>query len=125
MTNLESDIEMKPTRCIDIQLASQAITVQAGGVEIARSSAALVLHEDGHDAVYYIPRQDVVLALLAPSDHTTHCPFKGDASYFDLAAETAPVANIAWSYEQPLAEVAQIAGHLAFCGNKCEIRIGD
>ena len=46
-----------------------------------------VMLEKGHLPVYYFPRADVAEACLAPTDHHTHCPHKGDASYWTVSAE--------------------------------------
>jgi uncharacterized protein (DUF427 family) len=49
-----------------------------------------------------------------PTDHSTHCPYKGDASYFSIVADGRTVANAVWSYEQPFPAMTQIKDHLAF-----------
>ena len=107
---------------ITIEPAATAISVHAGARQLARSDAALVLRENGYAPVYYVPRGDVDMTALSPAQHATHCPYKGDASYFDLAGAEA-IANIAWSYETPLDSVAAITGHLAFYADKCDIRV--
>ena len=68
--------------------------------------------------VFYVPRGDVHMERLAPSATTSHCPFKGDASYFSVPGGP---ADVAWSYETPLPAAAAIAGHLAFYPDKAEI----
>ena len=65
---------------------------------------AHLLHESNHLPVLYVPLED--LRGLEPSDHTTHCPFKGDASYFDLAG----VENAVWTYEEPIDAAAWLRG---------------
>ena len=62
----------------------------------------------------YIPRADVDMSLLESTDHLTHCPYKGDASYFSIPVGGARSANAVWSYERPHAAVAVIRDHLAF-----------
>jgi uncharacterized protein (DUF427 family) len=54
------------------------------------------------------------MARLSRSTHTTHCPFKGDATYYHLLTEDGPVENVVWSYENPFDRVAQIRNYLAF-----------
>jgi uncharacterized protein (DUF427 family) len=68
--------------------------------------------------VYYIPRKDVKMDRLARSSHQTHCPFKGDASYYSL--KDGP-ENAVWSYEQPYDEMSVIKDRLAFYPDKVEI----
>ncbi len=62
----------------------------------------------------YIPRDDADMNLLTPSNHRTHCPYKGDASYFSIAADGRSSQNAVWSYEQPFPAMTEIKDHLAF-----------
>jgi uncharacterized protein (DUF427 family) len=70
--------------------------------------------------VYYIPRKDVKMDRLVRTSHRTHCPFKGDASYFSL--KNGP-ENAVWSYEQPYDEMSAIRDHLAFYPDKVSFEI--
>jgi class 3 adenylate cyclase/uncharacterized protein (DUF427 family) len=81
---------------------------------IADSSRALVLHETRHAPVVYFPREDVRLDLFEMTAQRTHCPFKGDASYWTLKVGGALSENAAWSYEDPYEDAALLRGHLAF-----------
>ena len=77
---------------------------------LAESDRAVELHETGLPTRYYLPRDDVRMDLLTPSDTTSHCPFKGDATYF--SAPGAPDAF--WVYEHPSQPAAKpITGLLA------------
>jgi uncharacterized protein (DUF427 family) len=80
------------------------------GTVVAETDRAVELDETGLPTRYYIPRDDVRMELLEPSDTTSHCPFKGDASYF-----SAPGAKDAfWVYENPSEEAAEpVTGLLA------------
>ena len=99
---------------IRIRKADGVWTVRAGGAVLAESKNALELSEGDYAPVIYFPRDDIAMAFLDESDHSTHCPHKGDASYFAIAAKSGLIENAAWSYEAPLDAVAEIAGHLAF-----------
>ena len=90
------------------------VVVTAASRRIAATKSALVLNEATYPAVYYIPREDVDMSLLEPSDHTTFCPYKGDASYFSIPALDTAGEDSVWSYEEPFEAVAAIKGHLAF-----------
>lgn len=68
--------------------------------------------------VYYVPRKDVKMERLERTGHRTHCPFKGDASYFSLKGGP---ENAVWSYEEPYDEMNVIKGLLAFYPDKVEI----
>ena len=99
---------------IEVERFAGRVVVRFGGEVVADSRAALRLDETGCEPVFYLPRADVRGAALQPSTHTSHCPFKGDASYWTLRTGTAERVDAAWSYEQPLDAVAAIAGCIAF-----------
>jgi uncharacterized protein (DUF427 family) len=80
-----------------------------------------MLEEGSLPPVFYLPRGDVRMERFAASDHRSHCPFKGDASYFDLEGGGRVEKNAVWSYENPLPAATAIAGHLAFYPDKVEI----
>jgi uncharacterized protein (DUF427 family) len=90
------------------------------GKTVADSLNTLLLFETGHRPIYYFPRQDVRADFLKRTDHRTHCPFKGDASYWTLAVGDREVANAVWGYEQPIEAAAPIKGHLAFYWDKVD-----
>lgn len=99
---------------ITIRPATGTWVVRAGGAVLGESTNALVLQEGSYDPVIYFPRDDIEMAFLDASAKRTHCPHKGDATYFSIVAKSGTIADCAWSYETPLASVAEIAGHLAF-----------
>ncbi len=80
------------------------------GTELADTTRAVELRERGYPPRQYLPRDDVRMDLLTPSDTLTHCPFKGDASYFSFGEHK----DVAWSYESPNEEMAAIAGRVVF-----------
>ncbi len=97
-----------------------------GGAVIATSENALKLTEyykgDIRPPVYYIPRADIDFSKLVKNEsHSTHCPIKGDASYYSLQTEDGLIENIAWRYEDTLDHVAEIKYHLAFDGRLVRI----
>ena len=99
--------------------------VRCGDRLIAETRRGLNLREGKYPPVVYIPREDVRMDLLASSDHTTHCPFKGDASYFDVArrADDQGVTHAAWSYEDPFDQMESIRGYLAFYPDRVTIEV--
>ncbi|MEM8658323.1 MAG: DUF427 domain-containing protein [Pseudomonadota bacterium] len=102
------------TTTLTITPAAGTCVVRAAGAVIGESTRALELREAGHDPVIYFPREDIEMAFLDPSDHSTHCPRKGDASYFSIVAKSGTIPNAVWSYENPIEAAAKIAGYLAF-----------
>ena len=98
--------------------AGRPVRVTFKGEVIADSRDAVVLTEGSYPAVYYFPRKDVKMDRLVRSEHKTHCPFKGDASYFSIGKEN---KNVVWSYESPFDEMLVIKDLLAFYPDKVQI----
>ena len=90
------------------------VRVFFGGECIADSRSVKLLHETGHLPVYYFPEEDVRMDLLEASDHTTHCPFKGDASYWSVRVGDRVAENAAWGYPEPMEDCPPISGLIAF-----------
>ena len=83
------------------------------GETVADSRRVKRLHETGLLPVYYFPEADVRTDLLEPTEHTTHCPFKGDARYWSVRAGERRADNAMWSYPTPLADAPPLAGYVA------------
>ena len=78
--------------------------------EVVAESDDTVVVEGNH----YFPIASVTGDVLEPTDHTTHCPWKGDASYFDVVVEGERSTNAAWFYPAPKDAASQIKDHVAF-----------
>jgi len=109
-----------PDHPITVRNSDQRVVVRVAGRAIADSREALVLREASYPAVFYIPRKDVDMTLLQPTDHHTYCPYKGDCSYFSIPSGGERATNSVWTYETPYQAVAQIKGHLAFYPNRVD-----
>ena len=109
-----------PDHPITITPQPGRVVVKAGGRVIADSTRALNLQEASYPAVQYIPREDVDMAQLTATTYASHCPYKGDASYFSISDAGSRGDNAVWSYVHPHDAVKQIAGHLAFYPNKVD-----
>ncbi len=112
-----------PFHRVDIRATGQRVRVLAGSTVLADSTSALVLSETGLPNRYYLPVAEIATELLVPSDTRTVCPYKGHASYWSLGLADREIADVAWSYEQPLPESARIAGYRCFAHDEltCEI----
>jgi uncharacterized protein (DUF427 family) len=110
---------------ITIEPSSDRVIVRAGGVTLADSSSTLVLREADYPPVRYIPLTDVDQTLLAPSDTSTYCPYKGDASYWSITTDPDRGRDAVWFYDQPFAAVQPIRDHVAFYGDRVEITVED
>jgi len=112
-----------PGHRIATKQAAERVRVTFKGEVIADTKDAVALEEAMSGStvapvVYYLPRKDVKMDRLVRTSHHTHCPFKGDASYFSL--KDGP-ENAVWSYEQPYDEMGVIKDRLAFYPDKVEI----
>ena len=103
-----------PDHPISIARDTERVVVSVAGRVIADTREALTLREAHYPAVHYIPRKDVDMTLLARTDRTTYCPYKGDAAYFSIPAGGGRSIDAVWTYETPYAAVAGIKDHLAF-----------
>jgi uncharacterized protein (DUF427 family) len=121
--------EMKvpgPDHPITITAHPKRLQVVYSGHVIVDSGRALTLQESTYPAVIYFPREDAQMAFFGRTDHKTHCPYKGDASYFSLNMDGRLAENAVWTYEAPYPAMAEIRGHLAFYANRVEINeVGD
>lgn len=88
--------------------------VRAGGAVLGESESVLELSEGKLAPVLYFPRGDIAMAFLDRSETTTHCPHKGDASYFSIITKSKTIADVVWSYENPIENVSEIKEYLAF-----------
>jgi uncharacterized protein (DUF427 family) len=103
-----------PDHPISIDANASRVVVTVGGKVIAGTHNALTLREASHPPVQYIPRRDVDMTELTRSEHTTYCPYKGDASYYSIPAGGDRSVNAVWTYETPFEAMAQIKDYVAF-----------
>jgi uncharacterized protein (DUF427 family) len=103
-----------PGRTIYLEPTPKRIRVEVGGEVIADSRHAFILHESGLQPTYYFPPEDVRSDVLTPTDRHTHCPKKGDASYYTIDAGGETVEDGAWYYPEPLDDAPFIKDLVAF-----------
>ena len=90
------------------------VIVRVAGRTIAETNASLTMRESGYPPVTYIPRSDVDMSLLTPSDTQTYCPYRGEASYYSIPIGGKASTDAVWSYENPHAAMEKIKGFMAF-----------
>jgi uncharacterized protein (DUF427 family) len=103
-----------PEHPITITPEPRRVRVLVGGVAVADSRNTLRLREARYPPVYYVPRADLQFESFVPSTRTSHCPYKGDARYFDLVVGADRRSDAVWSYEDPYPAVAVIRDYVAF-----------
>jgi uncharacterized protein (DUF427 family) len=114
-----------PYTRIDILRSSRRARVAIGGVVIAESARASVLHETGLPPRWYFPPTDVRMDFLEPTDHVTQCPYKGQAEYWSVRTGERFEENVAWCYRTPLRESERIAGLIAFYDDRVDLTVDD
>ena len=103
-----------PDHPITVTPSPQRVRVTFNGRVVADTKRALVLQEASYKPVFYVPRQDAQMDLFARAGHSTHCPYKGDASYYTINVDGRAAENAIWSYETPYPAMKEITGYLAF-----------
>ncbi|GAA6619670.1 DUF427 domain-containing protein [Scytonema sp. NUACC26] len=105
---------------ITIEKNSKRVKITFNGQTIAETTRALELREATLPTVQYIPQEDVNINFLQPTNHSTHCPYKGDAGYYSIVVDGKTAENAIWYYSNPYPAVAQIKDHVAFYSNKVD-----
>ena len=110
-----------PDHPITLTRAKTRWQARLNGQVVADSGGAIVLAEAAYPQVIYFPRADIIAQAFAKTPRSTHCPYKGDASYFTVAADGATAENAAWSYETPFPAMEAITDHIAFYPSLVEV----
>jgi uncharacterized protein (DUF427 family) len=113
--------EPGPDHPITISPAVKRMRVKVNDHVIADSAEVLMLKEASYPEVAYFPRADVEMGFLSKTARSSHCPYKGDASYFTLHIDGDIKENAVWSYEAPFLAMTEIRDRLAFYPNQVEI----
>ncbi|MEN8234826.1 MAG: DUF427 domain-containing protein [Actinomycetota bacterium] len=122
----EEDVEVHvhprdPYTRVDVLPSSRHVEVLVDGVKVADSHHPRLLFETGLPTRYYLPKTDVRMDLLTPTDTQTHCPYKGTAEYWSATIGDAVHEDLVWSYRTPLPESHGIGGLVAFYNEKVDI----
>jgi uncharacterized protein (DUF427 family) len=111
-----------PDHPIALERSPSHVVVRSGTVVIAATDRALEMREAAYPAVLYVPVDDVDQHLLRESDHHTRCPYKGEASYYDIIdGDGTDLTAAVWYYDHPFPAVANIKGHVAFYADRVAI----
>jgi uncharacterized protein (DUF427 family) len=99
-----------PKHSIHFEPHPRRIRAELGGVTVLDTTRGSLLHETGILPVFYFPLDELDPALLARTDNVTHCPFKGNASYWTVSAGEHVAENALWAYEDPKPETPWLSG---------------
>lgn len=90
-----------PSTRIQILASSRHVVVGVDDVVVADTRRPVFLYETGLIRRTYFNKLDVRMDLLAPSETTTRCPYKGTAHYWTLTTPSAEHLDLVWSYPSP------------------------
>lgn len=114
-------LEPGPDHPITIETKNSPVSVALAGECVLASQTHLELREASYPPAAYLPRAEIDMTRLERSDHTTWCPYKGEASYFHLRLKDGSrIENAVWTYETPFPAVAAIENALAVYPNKVD-----
>lgn len=124
----EEDVEVfvhprSPEVRVDALISSRHVRVSVDGVVVADSRRPTILYETGLPPRYYLPKTDVRMDLLTPTDSQTACPYKGWAEYWNVTVGGTTHDDLAWGYRTPLPESQAIAGLICFYNEKVDLEI--
>lgn len=112
-----------PYKRVDILASSRHVRVALDGVTLAESHTPRILFETGLPPRYYLPLSHVRRELLRPSEHRTHCPYKGTASYWSVELDGQTYDDLVWTYRTPLPESVKIAGLACFYDERVDVYV--
>lgn len=120
-TNPSPGFRDNPGHTITVAPFDGVVVVTFGDAIIASSDKALKLQEADYPPVFYIPFEDIYFDFLRSTTTKTHCPFKGDASYWSVTASGEAAADVMWAYQHPYDEMREIRDHGAFDPKKVDV----
>jgi uncharacterized protein (DUF427 family) len=112
-----------PYHRVDVLNSSRHVRVEIDGQTVAETRRPRLLFETHLPTRYYIPKLDVRLDLLQPTDTVTACPYKGTARYWKLRSAGANAKDVAWSYPAPIPECPKIENLVAFFNERTDLYV--
>ena len=112
-----------PYKRVDALRSSRHVRVEIDGVVLAESTQPTILFETSLQPRYYLPKVDVRMDLLEPTDHATRCPYKGQARYWSARVGDRLVENVAWSYPAPFPESQPVMGLVCFYNERVDLTV--
>lgn len=118
---IETGYDSRPDYRVDLLRRRNRVRVTVAGRVLADTTAAIVVDEQDHGLVFYVPVRDVDLGQLVATDDRTRCPYKGWANYWRHVDGDEPIA---WGYREPYPQVAQLLDHIAFYQDRVDLTVG-
>ncbi len=112
-----------PFGTVDTRRSSRRVVVEIAGQTVAETTRSVMLFETFLPTRYYLPREDVRMDLLEPTDTHTACAYKGVASYWSARLDGTVLRDVAWSYEEPHNYAAAVEGMICFFNERVDISV--
>lgn len=112
-----------PHKRVDVLSSSRHVRVVIDGETVAETRRPYLLFETMLPTRYYLPREDVRMDLLEPTDLTTRCPYKGIASYWSVKMGDHVSKNVVWSYPDPIPENPKIKDLMCFFNERVDLYV--
>ncbi len=123
MNNSAPGFQQHPNYEVHIEPEPAHIRVLVGDTVVADTQNAVAVTETRHRPVLYLPREDLEESLLSATETTTHCPFKGDASYWSVTTSEGTLIDVMWSYLTPFDECLPLQGYVSFYTDRVQLEI--
>jgi uncharacterized protein (DUF427 family) len=114
-----------PYKRVDVLPSSKHVQIVLGGQTVVDSRRPQLLIETSLPTRYYVPAEDVRMDLLEATTTQSHCPYKGQASYWTARIGEQVYEDIAWSYPSPLPECLNIKDLICFYNERVDAMIVD
>jgi uncharacterized protein (DUF427 family) len=112
-----------PYHRVDVRASARDVRIELDRAVVAASQRPLMLFETGLPARFYLPAEDVRMELIGPTDTRTLCPYKGEAIHWSVRIGDRTHEDVAWTYPDPLREIAPIRGLVAFYDERVDLII--
>lgn len=110
-----------PKNKILFQPFPRRVRAEIGGQTVMDTERGMLLHETHILPQLYVPIEDVGSEFLTPTDHSTHCPYKGDASYWTVTVGDDSRENAVWGYADPTEGADWLEGYVAFYWDQVDV----
>jgi uncharacterized protein (DUF427 family) len=112
-----------PYKRVDVLHSSRHVRVVVQGELVAETRRPALLFETGLPTRYYLPKADVRMDRLVPTETATRCPYKGVASYYAVRAGSTVVPDLAWCYRHPIPECSKIENLVCFFNERVDLYV--
>jgi uncharacterized protein (DUF427 family) len=112
-----------PFKTVDTRRSSRRVEIEIAGVTVADSTRSVMLFETYLPTRYYLPRDDVRMDLLVPSDTVSVCAYKGHARYWSAHVADVAVTDVAWSYEDPHNYATSVKDMICFFNERVDVSV--